>query len=185
MKREQIKEIIEGITKEQLDRIMEINGNDIESAKGNLTTLQQQVTDLKAQLDDRDKQLKDLKDEVKDNEKLQSRITELEQKNANDKADYDKKLKALERDHEIEGKLHTAKAKNLKAVKALLDMDSKTDIDEQIKALQEGEETAFLFETAGKPPKGTTPSSGGQDPAQKHDPASLSDAVSKALKLKG
>lgn len=189
MKREEIKEIVEGITKEQLDKIMEINGNDIEKAKANLGTLEEKVKSLEAQLDERDSQLSDLKNEAKENEKLKTKITELETKNATTKTDYENRIKALEADHEVENKLRDAKAKNVKAVKALLDSNSETDIDAQIKALQENEATAFLFDTTSNnqtpPPTGTSPNGGNGGGEPKNKPTTLSEAVSKALNMKG
>lgn len=185
MKREEIKEIIEGITKEQLDRIMEINGNDIEKAKSNVSTLQEQVTNLTAQLNERDKQLQELKETDKNNEKLQNKITELEQSNASVQSEYEAKIKALQDDYELEGKLRSDGARNIKAVKALLDKDK--SYDEQIKALKENEDTSFLFqskEVEVTPPKGTAPSTGNVTPSS-NEPLSLSAAISKALNMKG
>jgi chromosome segregation ATPase len=182
MKRDEIKEIIEGITKEQLDKIMDINGADIEKAKANLATVQQQVEQLQSQLKDRDKQLADLKNEVKDNEDLKSKITALEQANAAAKTDYDKKISEIQRTYEIEGKLRDAKAKNVKAAMAMLDLDSKDDIDTQIKTLRENEATSFLFESDNPPGiKGTTPAAGGETPPTGKHNVSLTEAVQKAL----
>lgn len=182
MKRDEIKEIIEGITKEQLDKIMDINGADIEKAKGNLATVQQQVEQLQTQLKDRDKQLADLKNEVKDNEDLKSKITALEQANETAKTDYDNKIKEIQRGYEIEGKLRDAKAKNVKAAMAMLDLDSKDDIDTQIKFLRENEATSFLFESDNPPTvTGTTPATGGENKPTGKPSISLNEAVQKAL----
>lgn len=182
MKREEIKAIIEGITPEQLDKIMAINGSDIEKAKGDLATYKQQVENLNSQIADRDSQLKELKDSNKDNEKLQAKIEALEKANADSKTEYEKQIEAIKRDNENELKIRDAKAKNVKAVKALLNDES--PIEDQLKALREDESTSFLFEADKviEPPKGTTPKTGGENPAGGETP-SLASAIGKALKF--
>ena len=50
MKREQITEIFPGATKEQLDKLMDINGADINSAKGDLDALKTQLTAAQSEL---------------------------------------------------------------------------------------------------------------------------------------
>lgn len=182
MKREEIKEIIEGITKEQLDKIMEINGSDIEKAKGDLATYKQQVENLNTQIADRDKQLKELKESNKDNEKLQAKIEELEQANTASKTEYEKQIEAIKKDNENELKIRDYRAKNVKAVKALLNDES--PVDEQLKALKEDESTSFLFEADNvvTTPKGTTPKAGAGTPAGGEAPT-LASAIGKALKF--
>ena len=114
--------------------------------------------------------------------KLLSKIAELEQTNESSKNDYEARIAKLEKDNRTELKLRDAKAKNIKAVKALLDPDK--DEDEQIKALKEAEETAFLFDKTNEPPKGTEPRNGGEPP-KTNEPSSLADAIGKALIKKG
>ena len=59
MTRKQLEDL--GLTKEQVDSVMKINGDDIENAKGTAATeiknLQTEVEGLKTQVSDRDKQL--------------------------------------------------------------------------------------------------------------------------------
>lgn len=50
MKREQISEIIPDATKEQIDKIMGLNGSDINSAKGDLDGLKGQLATAQAEL---------------------------------------------------------------------------------------------------------------------------------------
>ena len=63
MTRKQLEDL--GLTKEQADSVMKINGDDIENAKGTASTeiknLQTEVEGLKTQVGDRDKQLETLK----------------------------------------------------------------------------------------------------------------------------
>ena len=151
-----------------IDKIMAENGRDIEKAKKDYDTLLSKIEGLESQLNERDSQLKELKKSAKDNETLTAKIAELEESNANTKTEYEKKIADIQKDYEIETKLRDAKAKNLKAVRALLNMED--DVDKQIKALQTGEDTAFLFEqensSGTKPPAGTTPSGSKTNPPE-------------------
>lgn len=101
------------------------------------------------------------------------------------KTEYENKLKQMQIDSAVEKSLMMAKAKNVKAVKALLDLekaeienDTVKGLDDQIKKLTEAEDTKFLFETmsTSKPKfKGVTPpdsSGGGTD-----TPKTLGEAV--------
>lgn len=72
-------------------------------------------------------------------------------------SDYEEKIKKIELDSNIENSLLKSKAKNIKAVKALLNTDNLEikdgkiqNIEEQIKKLKQDESTAFLFETESK-----------------------------------
>lgn len=174
-----------GITDQTvIDSIMAENGKDIEKVKGNLETYKTQIENLNNQITDRDKQLKELKDSTVDNEKLQSKIAELESVNKSSKEQYEATIKKLQKDNEIESKLRDAKAKNIKAVRALINEED--DLDKQIKKLQENEDTGFLFESQNtvKVPSGTTPSSGIENTQIKTD-LTFADRISNALKVKG
>ena len=163
-----------------IDAIMAENGKDVNHARKESESLTSQVEGLQKQLDERDEQLKGLKKAVKDNDALTTKISELEDANAKMKGAYEDQIAAMKRDNEIEGKLRTAKARNIAAVKALLKADE--DVDAQIKALQEGEDTSFLFgEDAPKPtPAGTNPSSGNPTPPANTE-MSFADRISAAL----
>ena len=106
---------------------------------------------LKQQLKERDNQLNDLKDSTKDSKELQEQIEKLQEENKNTKEEYEKQLKQQSFDHALDRSLSSAKVRNTKAVKALLDMDTiKQDgeelkgLDEQLKTLKEKE--SYLFE---------------------------------------
>ena len=67
--------------------------------------------------------------------------------------EYQANLSKIKLDNAIDNALNGAKAKNIKAVKALLDMekvkfenDNLSGLDAQLKALQEAEDSKFLFE---------------------------------------
>lgn len=156
MTRKQLEDL--GLTKEQADSIMKINGDDIENAKGTAATeiknLQTEVEGLKTQVGDRDKQLETLKASAGDNADLKKQIEDLQIENATAKANHESELNQLKIDFAVEKALTGAKAKNIKAVKALLELnDAKLDKDgnvkglaEQIEKLTSGDDTKFLFE---------------------------------------
>lgn len=156
MTRKQLEDL--GLTKEQADSVMKINGDDIENAKGTAATeiknLQTEVDGLKTQVGDRDKQLETLKASAGDNADLKKQIEDLQTENATAKANHESELNQLKIDFAVERALTGAKAKNIKAVKALLELDdAKLDKDgnvkglaEQIEKLTSGDDTKFLFE---------------------------------------
>lgn len=180
-----------GITDQTvIDAIMAENGKDINAAKGNVEKLTTQIEELTKQIGDRDTQLKELKNAVKDNETLTSKITELETANKNATTEYQTKITEIQKNHAIENGVRDAKAKNVKAVVALLDMskityadDKLTGLSEQLEALQKGEDTNFLFttQTTSTAPAGTTPSSPPANPAAPTGSSSFASAVAKAL----
>lgn len=177
-----------GVTEQSvIDAIMAENGRDITKAQKDYEAIAAKVEGLEAQLTERDGQLSELKKSVKDNEKLSNKITELEQANETAKTEYENKIAGLIKEHELESKLRDAKAKNIKAVKALLNADE--DFDKQINALKAGEDTSFLFEqeTQTPLPSGTSPRSGNQPPQPKIE-LTFADRVREALsknQLKG
>ena len=165
-----------------IDAIMAENGRDIEKVKGDNEATKTEIEGLKAQIAERDAQLKELKKSVGDNEALTAKIAELEETNKKTKSEYEEQLETLRKDSEIELKLRDAKAKNVKAVRALLNADD--DLDKQIKTLKENEETSFLFDSEKQeiiPPKGSTPA-GGQSSIVKPEPSFI-DAIRKGLNM--
>ena len=156
MTRKQLEDL--GLTKEQADSIIKINGDDIENAisasAAEIKNLQTEVDGLKTQVGDRDKQLETLKVSAGDNADLKKQIEDLLTESATAKANYESELNQLKIDFAVEKALTGAKAKNIKAVKALLELnDAKLDKDgnvkglaEQIEKLTSGDDTKFLFE---------------------------------------
>nr|WP_319488483.1 phage scaffolding protein [uncultured Caproiciproducens sp.] len=124
---------------------------------------------LEGQIAERDKQIKGFEKLSGDNEALKAQLTSVQEANKTAKADYESNLKKVTLDSRVETALLGAKAKNTKAVRALLD-ESKISLDgenvlglnEQVAALQK--DASYLFgETQqqnppppakGDPPKG-------------------------------
>ena len=91
MTRKQLEEL--GLTKEQADKVIEINGADIENAKTDLKstvkTLEKDKEELQKQITDRDSQLETLKKSAGDNESLSRQIADLQAANKTAKEDYE------------------------------------------------------------------------------------------------
>lgn len=164
MKREFLKGL--GLEKETIDSIMEENGKDIEAAKGDLKSLESKIstlesdnTDLKKQVEDRDSQLETLKNSTGDVEAMKTQIADLQKANKDAAESHAAEIKQMKIDAAINSALTTAKAKNVKAVKALLELGDNVDIDESgvvkgldeaIKKLQSADDSKFLFEESKK-----------------------------------
>lgn len=158
MTRKQLEDL--GLSKEQADSIIKINGEDIENAKAvsatEIKSLKAEVTSLNTQVADRDKQLETLKATAGDNETLKQQIADLQAENTKSKETHESEMTQLKVDFAVEKALTGANAKNIKAVKALLDLtDAKLDKDGNVKGLSEqienlikGDDTKFLFDVA-------------------------------------
>lgn len=106
--------------------------------------------ELKRQLKDRDTQLIDLGKKAKDHDDLAQQIKDLQKANDDAAREYQDKLDKQAFDFSLEKALADAKAKNPKAVKALLNTETiKLDgeqligLSEQLKFLQESD--GYLF----------------------------------------
>ena len=156
-----------GFTEEQAEKAAQASAEEL---KGFIPKSRfDEVNDAKKQLETdiktRDKQLEDLK--KVDAEGLKAEIEKLQGENKTNKQKYEAELKQIQIDNAVEKALMGAKAKNIKAVKALLDLenaeldgDSIKGLEKQMKQLQEGEDSKFLFEVEDKntnPFKGTKP----------------------------
>lgn len=179
MKREWLKEKCPNLTDAEIDAIMSENGSDINKAKGDTKKLEDEVKTLKGenktlegQLTTANGTIEDLKKSNPDSEALQNKIKEHEGTIEKLKKDHDAEVAKLARDAintELVGKY---KAKNAKAVMALIDEfeakdneDYKTLLDSKLKSLSESEDTKFMFGD----PQTKTPynPAGGGDPDTK------------------
>lgn len=137
----------------------------------------QEVKDLQEQLNNRDEQLEELK--KIDAEGLQAKIDELQQANEQTKTEYEEKLQQQAFEHKLHDVLKDSGVRNVKAVKALLDIDEiKLDgdkllgLDGQLEKLKETDDYLFQSEEpAGNDPQivtGGNPQGGGTN--QDNDP---------------
>lgn len=169
-----------GLSKEQIDKILDENSQDIGKAKGDLEGVQtklknaeQEITNLKGQVKDRDGQLETLKASTGDVDDLKQKIETLQKDNKSKDAKYAAEIKQLKVDAAVSAALTSAKAKNIVAVKALLkDLDKAEftedgkikGLSEQIDALIKDESSSFLFEKETKKTfKGTQPGQSGDE----------------------
>lgn len=152
-----------GLTKEQVDKILDENSQDIGKAKGDLDNAQTEVATLKGQIKDRDKQLETLKKSTGDVESLKKQIETLQEDNKTAAEKHALEVKSLKVESLVSLALTNAKAKNNVAVKALLKDLDKAEISEdgtvkglseQIEALKKADETKFLFESGATKLKG-------------------------------
>lgn len=148
MKKEDL--IAMGLTEEQAKKVMDsIDGNFVTKARFN--EVNEENKTLKKSVSDRDKQLEDLKKSSGDNAALQQQISDLQKANADQQKAHETELNQLKLDNAVEVALSGAKAKNSKAVKAMLDMakvkigeDGKlSGFDEQIEALKKSDGWMF------------------------------------------
>ena len=139
-----------GLTEEQAKKVMDsLDGNFVTKARFN--EINEENKTLKKSVSDRDKQLEDLKKSSGDNAALQQQISDLQKQNADQQKAHDEELAKLKLDNAVEIPLSGAKAKNGKAVKAMLDMskvklgeDGKlSGFDEQIEALKKSDSYMF------------------------------------------
>jgi len=177
-----------GFTEEQAEKAAEASAEELKGfiPKSRFDEVNDSKKQLELDIKTRDEQLEALK--KIDAEGLQAEIEKLQGENKAAKEKYEAELKQLQIDNAVEKALIGAKAKNVKAVKALLDLDkaeldgdSIKGLEDQLKKLQESEDSKFLFDAETKP---NNPKFKGIKPGEKKDgspgneaPTSLADAV--------
>lgn len=108
---------------------------------------------------ERDKQIDGLKASAGDSEKLKQQIEQLQQENKSKDESHATEIRQLKLENAVASALTAAKAKNMKAVKALLNLENAEvaddgtvkGLDAQIKALQSADDSKFMFETSTVP----------------------------------
>ena len=119
MKRDDIKKIFEGATDEQISAVLNINSADIGAAK---KKLEDERDSYKAQLETATQKLESFKDV--NVEELKGQIATLTKNLADEKANYEKQLADRDFDDLLNGEIRGSKAKNVTAVRALLDVET-------------------------------------------------------------
>lgn len=149
-----------GLTKEQIDSVMDENGKDIEAEKEKATTTTAELEDVKKQLKEANSTITDLKKSNADNEALQAKVKEYEDTIKTQKADYEAKVRNLTLDSAIEKALSNAGAKHIDLLsikidreKLKIETDGKvTGLDEQISAYKESYKDLFTPKIEGRDP---------------------------------
>lgn len=183
-----------GLTEEQAEKVLSANTEQLKGfiPKSRFDEVNNAKKQVEKDLTERDKQLETLKNSSGDVETLRKTIETLQNDNKAATEKYNEELAKIKLAGAIDTALLGANAVNIKAVKALLDMDKiKLDgevllgINEQLEALKTAEDSKMLFKTSEnkgnfsgvKPAEGNTDNSGSGSNQSK----SLSDAIMAAL----
>ena len=159
-----------GLTEEQAEKVLSANAEQLKGfiPKARFDEVNNAKKQVEKDLSERDKQLETLKNSTGDVETLKNTIKQLQDENKASKEQYEANISKIKLDNAIDNALGNAKAKNSRAVRALLDMEklkfeneTLSGLDEQLKALKEAEDSKFLFEEIKEPAK---PSFSGVEP---------------------
>lgn len=159
MKREDLEKL--GLNAEQINQVMVLHGKDIEKAKADLAALTTERDGLKKQLEEASAVIENFKQ--LDIDAIKAAADEWKAKAEKAEADRVAEVSRLKFEHALDMALTGAKAKNAKAVKALLEMDklkfneadgSIIGLDEQLKKVRE--DADYLFESSEATPRVVT-----------------------------
>lgn len=155
MKRDDLKGL--ELPDEAIDKIMAWNGKDIEAAKGDNSTLTTELETTKAQLAEANAQIESFKE--MDVDGIKAAADEWQAKAEKAQEDAAAEIASLKFNTALDSALNGAKAKNPKAVKALLNMDDMklaetgeiVGLTEQLEGIKS--ENDYLFIADKEPPK--------------------------------
>ena len=200
MKKEELLKLIPELDKEAAAKVEKATEDEIATGYVPLARFNEVNTAKKKAEDDvaaRDRQLETLGESTGDVANLQKLITDLQNQNAADKANYEAKLQKLQDERQVENLLRDANAINVKATIGLLtdliesgerdENGNLKGIEDKVQELVAGEDTAFLFKVKGelKPPafKGVKLGESGDGiPDDKNQPPkTLEEAVKRGL----
>lgn len=163
-----IQEILkaQGLNDEQINKITtsmkenKIYTTSLENVDERYNKLKTQKIELEGQIKERDKQLSDLSKNNKDNKELTKQLEQLQLSNKKTKEDYENKIASIQFDYALEGTLNSAKCKNNKALKALLNLDEVKYQDGKLEGLETQlevlkKEASYLFEAEQQTPSGS------------------------------
>ncbi len=155
MKREDLKAL--ELADEAIDEIMKLHGKSVEAHKAQLTEAEKQAEALQGQLEEANKAIEGFKE--LDVDGIKAAADDWKAKAEQAQKDAQAEITRLKFDHALEGALAEAKAKNPKAVKALLNFDNLklaedgriVDLENQLKVIKD--ENDYLFESDQPVPK--------------------------------
>lgn len=179
------KELIElGLSEEDAKKVEEASKEELKVyvPKERFDEINNRKKQLETDVTERDNQLEDLKKNAGNTEELTMQIEKLQAENKVNNEKHEAEVKEIKISNAIEKSLTGAKAKNTKAVKALLDLENAElledgtikDLDKQILELKGSEESNFLFNSDDATPslKGVKPGEGNPNPTPK-DPSQM------------
>ena len=168
MKREELEKL--GLEKEAIDSIMALNGKDIEAHKAKISAIEAERDGLKSQLDEAAKAIDGFK--ALDIEGVKKSADEWKAKAEQAQKDAEAQVYKVRYESALGDALKEAKAKNVKAVRALLNEADLKLTDEGLIGLKEQlekvkPENDYLFESDVPTPK--IVSGGGNKPIENQD----------------
>ena len=179
-----------GISEEHADIVIEMI-KDSYVPLYRFNEINDKMKSYKSQVEEKTEEIKTLSSKVKDTEKLESENQKLKDDLAKAETDHATALTSIKKSNALDNYLREKKAKNIKAVKALIDMDKITfendelgGHEDQVTALMEGDNSKFMFDSGtGYNPKGTQP---GQSTGGTATGTALSfrDAIANAISTK-
>lgn len=149
-----------GLSNSQIKSILEEQAKELNGyiKKDKYDEKQKERDELNKQLKERDEQLNNLKKGYGDNEELKQRIAELQKTNEETETKFNKQINEFKLNSAIENVANKSGAKNVKALKSLLNFetiivsdDGVVGLDEQINKLKETESYLFKNETVVNP----------------------------------
>ena len=153
MKKEEL--VALGITEDVAQKIVDMSAEELKGfiPKSRFDEVNEAKKNAEALVKERDAQLETLKKSTGDSEALQKQIADLQEANKAAAKEYEANLRKVRRESIDSQLLVEAKAKNPKAVAALLDpLDDKLDDEsykterlKQLEALTKAEDSSFLF----------------------------------------
>ena len=134
--RDDLREI--GIDEESLEKVMTEHGQEVQGLNDKVSQKESKLNELQSTVDSykednkqKDNELKDLQEKAKNGDDLQQTISDLRQANEDREKERQKEINDLKFNHNLENKLRDVGARNVKAVRALLDSENLKFNDEE------------------------------------------------------
>lgn len=179
-----------GISEEHADIVIEML-KDSYVPLYRFNEINDKMKSYKSQVEEKTEEIKTLSSKVKDTEKLESENQKLRDDMEKAATDHATALTTIKKSNALTDYLRDKKAKNVKAVMALLDMekitfenDTLAGHEDQVTSLMESENSKFMFDSGtGYTPKGTQPgqATGGTATG---NALSFRDAIANAINIK-
>ena len=176
MKKEELMKL-EGMTEELASKIVEMSGEEMKGMipKSRLDEVIAERDNAKNSNADLLKQLGTLQKETGDVQSLKDKIKELEDGAKEAEKTHAAEIQTMKINNAVDNALNNAKALNVKAVKALLNLEKAElaedgtvkGLEEQIKALQTADDSKFLFGSSAPNMKGARVGESGNDDGDK------------------
>lgn len=140
-----------GLTDEQVQEVFKLRGSEVNELKDKISILETEKTNLNTQIETANAQINAFKE--MDIDAIKQNAKDYETKYNDLKTQSEKDINTLKFNHSIDMALNNAKVKNVKAVKALLDIEGLSnsknidaDLEQAITSLKETDSYLFLEE---------------------------------------